>query len=247
MRAEQQRATVVGQQIGRIGILGRLDEFDLAVAVLRELLRFEARPHQRIAQQFDHQHAIAGQELPAHGNRFGARSGIEAAAHAFDGVGELEGAALAGAPVQQACDQRSHTRLRGRIGERTTTHEATEGDQRHFLFRHENDGQTIRQHETLMRRHLHARGIRVCCEGTITQQRAEEQRGYQCNHGSRQACAAHCLGSVAAGALGAAGACGGDSRIPTVRRRFWNTSAAAFCTSARVTFSYAPGAVNSFW
>ncbi len=174
MRAEQQRASVVGQQLGRVGILGRLDEFDLAVAVLREFLRLEARSHQRITQQFDHERAIAGQELAAHGNRFGAGRGIEAAAHPFDGVGELEGAALAGAAVQQARDQRGHTRLRGRIGERPAAHEAAEGDQRHFLFRHEDDGQAIRQHETLMSRHLHARGLCLGREGSMTQQRAEE-------------------------------------------------------------------------
>ena len=61
-------------ELRRIGILGRLDELDLAVAVLGELVGLEARTHERVGEQLDHQRAVARQELAADGDRFGARA-----------------------------------------------------------------------------------------------------------------------------------------------------------------------------
>ena len=54
MRAEQRGAPVDADDLRRIGILGRLDELDLAIAVAREFRRVETRTHERVAQQLDH-------------------------------------------------------------------------------------------------------------------------------------------------------------------------------------------------
>ena len=53
------------------------------------------------------------------------------------------------------------------------------------------------------------------------------------------------LGLRGGGGTGAAGSCGGDVEDSDGCGDSWNTSAAAFCTSSRVTFSYAAGESNS--
>ncbi len=133
MAAEQRGAPVDADELRRIGVLRRLDELDFAVTIGRELLRFESRTHQRIGQQLDHERAIARQELAADRNRLGARPCGEAAAHAFDCVGELEGVAFSGAAIEQAGDQRSDAGLAGGIRECTAAYEAAERDQRYVF------------------------------------------------------------------------------------------------------------------
>ncbi len=105
MILKQEGAAVGPDQLRRIGVLGCLDQLDLTRAQLVELLSIEARPQQRVAQQLEHKLLIARQELAADRDRFRASARVEAAAHPFDGIGELECAALSSALFQQARDQ----------------------------------------------------------------------------------------------------------------------------------------------
>ena len=86
--------------------------------------------------------------------------------------------------------------------------------------------------EALVRGDFHAHR-RVSRERRIHDECAGEDGGR-----TPQPCeSVHGAASVAGVACGAAASSGGAVSTPTVRWFFWNTRAAAFCTSSRVTFS----------
>ncbi len=236
MATKQPRVAVDINQIARIGVFRRSDRLHRERPCLREFLRVEPRPEQRVCDQLHHEVDVAGQKARSDGEALGLGARRELAADALDRFGERRRVALAGALLQQLGEQRRAAILAGRVAHRAAAQQRPHGYERRIAFLHQHQHRTVREHMLLERREPHAaarRSLRVHRKGEC-----EEER-----HAGRQYRADH--GGASAGVAAPAGAAVAGSSTPKVRLSGRSTAAAAARTSSTVMLSYSPGASNS--
>jgi len=219
VRGKQQRAPIVAhQRLGR-GVLDGLQLFDAARAQFVELFRRKTRPQHRIAQQLQHQCAVAGQELAAHQQRLALRTRIQVAARALDRIGPGIGIARAGTVGEQVGRERRRALAPFRVLACAAAQHQVECHQRQLGTRHQDQPQAVGQHQVLVRghRYVDVRIARRCRHGWQCRQQASHEH----QHSPHDQCSAAARGC----------------RIPTVRCRGLNTSRATASTCAAVTAS----------
>ena len=88
MATKQPRVAVDVDQVARIGVFRRSDRLHRERPCLREFLRVEPRPEQRVCDQLHHEVDVAGQKARSDGEAFGLGARRELAADALDRFGE---------------------------------------------------------------------------------------------------------------------------------------------------------------